>query len=265
MRTTLALGALLMGAVSLRAYDALHAVWDSLLQRYVWAGRIDVVGLSADERLDRYLQQLATAQPEQWPREAQMAFWLNAYNACGVALLVRRLGLRYIAHLDSLLQADTFCIAGEEHTLFSLRQRLRSFGEPLLHFGAGGLTPSFPPLARRAFTSANLRRQLRENARAFLRSPHGCVLDVATNTLWLSPFLAWYRADFERGQRTLLHTVAEFAEPTVAAYIAARRQELRVDFLDFNPHTVVRFASVHIPRLKPLQTRSPAKSPSKAR
>lgn len=255
MRTT-TLGLLCAAVFPLHGhYDTIHAVWDSLLQQYVWAGRLDVIGLSADERLQHYLELLATAHPERWPREAQMAFWLNAYNACGVALLVRRPGLRYIANLDSLIRADTFCIAGEEHTLFSIRQRLRSFGDPLLHFGAGGLTPSFPSLARRAFTSANLRRQLRDNARSFLRSPHGCVLDVATNTLWLSPFLAWYRADFERGQRSLLHAVAEFAEPTVAAYIAARRQELCINFLEFNPQTIVRFAFVHTPRVKPLQIR----------
>ncbi len=256
MRSLPTIGVLWTAATTslLGQQELIHAVWDSLLQQYVWAGQVNVVGLSADERLSQYLHQLALAEPERWTQEAQMAFWLNAHNACVVALLARRPGLRLITNLDSLIAADTFCIAGEEHTLLSLRQRLRQFGEPLLHFGAAGLTPSFPPLARRAFTSANLRRQLRDNARAFLRSPDACLLEVQTNTLWLSPFFAWYRADFERSGHTLLHTIANYVEPTVAAYIAARRREIRIDFLPFNPHTVTRFTARNILHIKPLQT-----------
>ncbi|MCS7170524.1 MAG: DUF547 domain-containing protein, partial [Candidatus Kapabacteria bacterium] len=232
---TTVVGAMLLFAPPLFAQpDAFHAVWDSLLQQYVWAGRVHAFGMAQDPRFSFYLDSLATAAPKQASHESQIAFWLNAHNACVVAVLARRPGLRYAGAWDSLMRLDTFCIAGEEHTLLSLRDRLRRFGEPLLHVGASGITMGFPPLARRAFTTANLRRQLRENARAFLRSPRGCILDVETNTLWLSPLFAWYRTDFERGGRTLLHFVADYAEPTVAAYIAARQRELRIDFLELD-------------------------------
>jgi hypothetical protein len=255
-----AAAALCLCTASLTAQpDTIHALWDSLLQQYVWAGRIAVTSLAADPRFEHYLALLATAHPEQWSRESQIAFWLNAYNACAVAILVRRPGLRYIARLDSLFHADTFCVAGMEHTLFTLRQQLRQFGDPLVHMGAGGLTESFPPLPRRAFTSANLRRQLRENARRFLQSPRGCLLDVESNVLWLSPIFAWYRADFERGGRSLLHWVAEYAEPTVAAYIAARRRELRVEFLDFDGRLTVRYTPPISPSVKPLETKAEQK------
>lgn len=233
-----------------------HALWDSLLQQYVWSGRVFILGIATDPRFQQYLDFLATAHPEKGSREEQIAFWLNAYNACGVAFLARRPGLRYLASLDSLIHADTFCVAGEEHTLWTLRQRLRQFGNPLLHMGAGGLTMSFPPLPRRAFTAANLFRQLRNNARAFLRSRRGCLLEAATSTLWLSPLFAWYRADFERGGRSLLHFVAQYAEPTVAAFIAARSRELQVRFLEPDLHTIVRFTPVAHPPLKPLETKA---------
>lgn len=235
--------------------DTFHAVWDSLLQQYVWAGQLDVVGIAHDPRFEQYLASLAAASPEIAPREAQMAFWLNAYNACGVALLTRRPGLRYVGTeaLDSLLRADTFCIAGQEFTLVTLRLQLRRFGEPLLHFGAGGITRAFPSLPRRAFTAASLRRQLIANAQAFLRSSRGCLLDAETNTLWLSPLLAWYRADFEHDGKSILHTVVQYVEPAVAAFIAARRRELQVRFLAFEGETIARYAPTPSRTVKPLQ------------
>ncbi|MEN3026818.1 MAG: DUF547 domain-containing protein [Chlorobiota bacterium] len=251
--------ALLWSPLLLAQPDTFHAVWDSLLQRYVWAGRVNAFGIAQEPSFRAYLDSLAVAVPEQGSRESQMAFWLNAHNACVVAVLARHPGLRYAGAWDSLMRLDTFCIAGEEHTLLSLRDRLRRFGDPLLHFGASGITQGFPLLARRAFTAANLRRQLRENARAFLRSPRGCILDVESNTLWLSPLFAWYRVDFERDGRTLLHFVADYAEPTVAAYIAARQGELRIDFLELDRHTIARFGPVTTSRINPLETHSEQK------
>ncbi len=211
-----------------------HALWDSLLQLYTRNGRVHYTGIAREERFQRYLDSLAQAQPERWSREAQMSFWLNAYNACGVALVARRPGLRYIGQLDSLLQVDTFCIAGRPLTLAQIREQLRQFREPLLHFAAGGIAEGFPVLQRRAFTAGTLRRQLRECARRFLRSPRGCVLDLHTNTLWLSPLLQWFAEDFRAGGRQLLDWVAEYAEPTIAAYVAVHRQQLRVEFLAFD-------------------------------
>jgi hypothetical protein len=75
---------------------------------------------------------------------------------------------------------------------------------------------------------------------------------VETNTLWLSPLLAWYRADFERDGKSLLHTVAQYAEPAVAAFIAARRRDLQVRFLTFDRETIARYAPSPARPIKPL-------------
>ena len=55
---------------------------DFILDTYVRDGEVYYRALKSDRaRLDTYVASLAAAAVAQQPREAQLAFWLNAYNA----------------------------------------------------------------------------------------------------------------------------------------------------------------------------------------
>ena len=41
--------------------------------------------------LDRYLAAVAAARPDGWPRDEQIAFWVNAYNARVLEAVFQRL------------------------------------------------------------------------------------------------------------------------------------------------------------------------------
>src|SRR4030095_10544137 len=73
--------------------DQTHAQWTAILQRWVADGLVDYAGLRRDGRgaLETYLAGLSgacAADYEQWTREERIAFWLNAYNAATVRLVL---------------------------------------------------------------------------------------------------------------------------------------------------------------------------------
>src|SRR5919198_589081 len=59
-----------------------HAALDTVLRAHLHNGRVDYGGLARDSGpLERYLAAAAQARPNAWPRDEQLAFWVNVYNA----------------------------------------------------------------------------------------------------------------------------------------------------------------------------------------
>ena len=60
-----------------------HDLFDQVLQEHVdKEGRVDYTKLKANpEKLEKYLDLLAVANPTELSYNAQLAFWVNAYNA----------------------------------------------------------------------------------------------------------------------------------------------------------------------------------------
>ena len=88
MRTVLA-GCLLLLTLATPAAGVDHSAWDALLKSHVSDGLVDYSALARERgRLDAYLAALAHAEPDSLSRDAQVAFWVNAYNARMVALVL---------------------------------------------------------------------------------------------------------------------------------------------------------------------------------
>lgn len=74
------------------AFD--HSLWDAFLKKYVNdRGEVNYQAAAKDPSLlDQYLQLLATCEEDDvklfWPREEAMAFWLNAYHAGLIKLVI---------------------------------------------------------------------------------------------------------------------------------------------------------------------------------
>ena len=65
------------------APDFDHSDWDRVLKKHVnTVGEVDYAALKTDRALlDSYVKRLAEANPSLPTRQAELAFWLNAYNA----------------------------------------------------------------------------------------------------------------------------------------------------------------------------------------
>ncbi len=222
-----------------------HSKFDTLLKTYVQNDKVNYAALKQDKRLDEYLQQLSEADPEALPtREEKIAFWINAYNAYTLKLVVDNYPIKSITDLSVLgylsLPFDSpwkrkFCkIGGKMYSLDEIEHDIlrAKFGEEQIHFAVNCASESCPVLRSEAYTGAKLGTQLREQAEAFLRDSTRNHIKLEGNTLYLSKIFEWYRSDFESKKGSLLKYIAQF-------FSGEERERLEsgnitIKFLDYN-------------------------------
>lgn len=168
--------------------------FSEILKNYVQAGRVDYDAIRRERRpqLEQYVASLGEARPDLMTHGDQVAFWLNAYNALIIQLVV-----------DGGKPTDSFSsvrfrVAGEERTLDDIEHRaLRPLAkDPRVHFALVCGAKSCPPLRARAFLSSDLNATLENAAVEFINDPNNVVLDRSRRTLVLSPIFDWYADDF---------------------------------------------------------------------
>lgn len=184
-----------------------HAAWDSLLARYVdSAGWVRYGAWQADSQgLVRYLDRLAAQPPAAEASEGeQIAYWLNAYNAYTVLLILRHYPLGSITELHRVRWVATvwdqkwFSIGGMAMSLGQIEhQILRAyFAEPRIHFALNCASYSCPSLRGEAYTADRLDAQLDAQARDFLADPRRN--RITPEGAEISRLFLWFRGDFTR-------------------------------------------------------------------
>ena len=189
-----------------------HAAFDQLLRTYVDArGRVDYAGMKNQHaKLKVYLNELSMERPDDsWTRDERLAYWINAYNAATLDLILDNYPLKSIKDLDGgkpwdvkrvKLDGNTYSLNEIENSV--IRPRFR---EPRIHFAVNCAARGCPPLRNEAFVAERLDRQLAEQTRKFLNDPAYTNLDG--ETLTVSRIFDWYGedfgdvADFVRGYR----------------------------------------------------------------
>lgn len=209
------------------------------------------------EELDRYLLALertderaleATAEP------VQLAFWINAYNACmlrrvadhypiqpgGAGILGRLRNLAARRPANSVWQiadvfTEPFCpIAGQARSLDEIEHEIirPRYSEPRIHFAVNCAAWSCPPLAPEAYSAEVLDEQLDRAVRDLLRDPeHFRIEPGEPAVVRLNKVLDWYAEDFggEPGLRAFLAGYLEEAEGDILL-----RPSTRIEFFEYD-------------------------------
>lgn len=232
--------------VACTPFDQQHGAWSELLGRYVRRGSVDYAGLSRAGRpaLESYLRSLASvchADYDSWTRSQKLAFWINAYNAFTVKLVLDHYPLESIRTIGLLPGAafrEAFIplqsLRGQALSLNEIEHEILrgEFREPRIHFAIVCASKSCPGLRSEAYRATTLDSQLTEAARGFVSDTTKNRFDARTRTLRLSAIFSWFHEDFERGGGTVSAFVRRYAEPTTAAALLAG--DVRVEYLDYD-------------------------------
>jgi hypothetical protein len=227
-------------------FDHRHSGWTAILSRFVQDGQVDYAGIKSGAlpELGRYLSDLGSvrrADYEAWTREQMLAFWINAYNAATVKLIldhypltsIRSIGLlpgaafrtavlKVPAYRESELSLNDI-----EHEILRAR-----FHEPRIHFAIVCASESCPKLRSEAYRAETLDAQLEEAARGFARDPSKNRYDAASRVLKLSSIFKWFREDFEAEPGSLPAFFGRYADPATAKAVASGG--VTVEFLDYD-------------------------------
>ncbi len=179
----------------------IHDEFDALLNKYVdAAGNVNYKGfISEKSKLEAYLDKLSSTDPRTIDsRQAQMAFYINLYNAATIKLILDNYPLKSILDLDNekTWDIDRVRLHGKLVSLnFIEHQILRpKYNDARIHFAVNCAAKSCPPLANQAYTAQNLEKLLETNTRAFINNKN--YNEINEGTLRLSKIFEWYREDF---------------------------------------------------------------------
>lgn len=181
--------------------DLSHEIWDQLLRQNVSAsGKVNYKGFKAKEtELDKYLKLLADnpIQPS-WSRGQKMAYWINAYNAFTVKLIVKNYPVTSITKLHGGKPWDAKWIKlGEKtYTLNNIENDILrpKYKDARIHFAVNCAAHSCPPLLNRAWTAANLQRYFEQQAKKFVNNSK--FNKIAADKVEISKIFEWYAGDF---------------------------------------------------------------------
>src|SRR5262245_50802405 len=134
-----------------------HSAWARVLARFVRAGRVDYAGLAHSRRdLDAYLALLGRAQASNLPPREQLAFWINAYNACVVAGVLRSWPVRSVREAPEFFRRPRCQVAGKTRALDELVQDIirPTFKDARALLALAPGTRGGPPLASVPYAGA---------------------------------------------------------------------------------------------------------------
>ncbi|MEM6345598.1 MAG: DUF547 domain-containing protein [Bacteroidota bacterium] len=200
-----------------------HDVWDQLLKKHLVAGNVDYKGFLQDrDRLQMYLDLLAQnpPNPRHWSVPERLAYWINAYNAFTVALVlqyypldsIKKLGPRLqVPFINSAWDLRFFEIGGIKMTLNIIEHQIlrRHFEEPRIHFAINCASFSCPRLRDEAYLGDEMERQLEEQAYEFVNDPHKN--RISASAAKLSQIFQWYEKDFVK-KHSLREYINQYAQ-----------------------------------------------------
>ena len=118
---------LFLFTVSLTAQKNIHHRWNSMLQTYVSDdGKVNYKDWMNDrDNLDAYIRTLAsTPLLESDSKNAKLAYWINAYNALTVQLILKHYPLKSIKEIKQPWDTTCFSIGEKSYTLGDIEHKI---------------------------------------------------------------------------------------------------------------------------------------------
>lgn len=188
-----------------------HEDFDALLKKYVSpTGVVNYKGLIAEKaKLDKYCDLLSNNAPDRktWSKDEQLAYWINAYNAFTLKLIVDNYPVKSIQDLhpkikipliNTVWHIKFFQIGGQDANLDEIEHKIlrKEFDEPRIHFAINCASISCPPLLNEAFVSTKIDSQLDKVAKSFINGPKRN--NISANKVEISKIFSWFKGDFTK-------------------------------------------------------------------
>jgi hypothetical protein len=212
--------------------------------------------------LDSFVASLATLDPEvyeSWDEDGKIAFWLNAYNALTLRVIVDHYPIEpsifrslfypenSIRQIPGVWKRLRFPVMGRERTLDEIEHEVLrvEFDEPRIHMALVCAAMGCPPLRWEPYTGEKLDGQLEDQIVRLLSHPEKFRLDPESGRVHLSPIFKWFGDDFvsvyepDRGyedrstaERAVLHFIALHLEGSDKEFL--KEGDYEIDYLDYD-------------------------------
>jgi hypothetical protein len=213
-----------------------HGEWDVLVKKHVSKnGMVDYQGFLKDKKqLQVYLDKLSANKPtSKWSKNEKMAFWINAYNAFTVKLILDNYPIKSIKDIKrgipfvNSVWDITFIPMGKEkidlnyieHTILR-----KEFKDPRIHAAINCASFSCPLLRNEAYYASRLDEQLNDAMRKFVNDPQRNQLDKSN--IKISKIFSWFAGDFKVNGSSVVDYLNKYAKKRV-------QSNAKIDFLEY--------------------------------
>ncbi len=224
-----------------------HSLYNAVLKRHVKGDKVDYKSLKSDKDFQTYLEMLSKANPDALPtREEKIAFWINAYNAFTLKLIVDNYPVKSITEISALGKLTAFIgnspwkrafftINGKKMTLDEIEHEILRgmFKEYRVHFAVNCASTSCPVLRPEAYTAEKLGEQLNEQAKQFLKDTLRNRIDLNTKTIRISKIFDWYKEDFIKSAGTIEQYLSQFIDDANIKRMLLNK-EFKIEYLDYD-------------------------------
>lgn len=226
----------LFPVVSISQENKLHATWTELLAKNVdSSGHVNYQGFFDEKvKFHSYLCALEHEAPqEDWTENEKLAYWINAYNAFTIELIIDNYPLESIKELGGkLFKINTawdikfIKIEGRKYDLNNIEHGIirKDFDEPRIHFAVNCASVSCPKLRNEAYVGSRLDEQLDDQVRSFINDSTRNV--IGTETAKLSKLFRWFKGDFTK-EMTLNEFINQYADIKLT-------DDTEIDYFDYN-------------------------------
>jgi len=215
-----------------------HSPWKQILSRYIrtTADGVNLFAYGAVTAADRkglkdYVASLEATKVQALPRDEQMAFWINLYNAKTIDIVLDHYPVKSIRDISlggglfttgpwkkqvMTVESQSLSLDNVEHDI--LRKQWK---DPRVHYAVNCASFSCPNLQDKPFTGKDLDAMLDAGARAYINHPRG--LTFRGERLVLSQIFEWYRKDFGSTDAEVISHLARYANPALKAKLSGVR------------------------------------------
>jgi hypothetical protein len=214
-----------------------QAIWAELLNKYVKPGGVDYAGFkSEEEKLDQYLKVLEHTDLKTLSREEQFAYYINAYNAWTIKLILSAYpGIKSIKDLGSFWESPWkkkfVRISGELLSLDDIEHHILRprFKDPRVHFAINCSAVSCPPLRAEPYLGSSLDRQLDQATRSFINNPKN--YRIEDDAFYVSRIFKWYAKDFNHD---VLGFYLKYAREDLKKKLVEKKDVIQIKYLHYD-------------------------------
>ena len=180
----------------------IHELWDELLKVHVSdEGNVNYKKFKTDhDKLQSYINSLDRIYSNEdfqlQSKDETLAFWINAYNAMTIDLILRHYPIKSIKDIDRPWEQRLWKLSNKWYNLDEIEhQILRKMDEPRIHFAIVCASYSCPKLLNEAYKADTLEEQLTNATKEFLNDLNRN--NISENSLELSKIFQWFSKDFK--------------------------------------------------------------------
>ncbi|MDF1559595.1 MAG: DUF547 domain-containing protein [Bacteroidales bacterium] len=210
-----------------------HELWNTFLKKHVSdEGHVNYKAIIQDKsELDKYLTLLENSHPNvKWTENERKAYWINAYNAFTVKLIIDNYPLKSIKEIGGALKStwdiSFIKIEGQTYSLGDIEHKIlrKEFDDPRIHFAINCASVSCPILLNEAFLSETLDQQLNRAAEGFINDSSRN--KFSAGLAQVSSIFNWFSEDFTK-QGTLVDYLNLYSKVRL-------NTKTKVKYLDYN-------------------------------